>query len=177
MKNFKWTAAALAFFLTLALSVGLISLRQKQMVKEPLLKRLNELQSVQAVNIQQEDGKYVIVVKLKNVKDFPSAYRKLQQEIENFLPEDKYHLDLLDQRNQLLANAYQAVQIALYEGEQRGNFTEMAQYIARTLSEYKITEHHFTVDEENIYLKLQHDDAYLYATIKRQRWQKEGERT
>lgn len=176
MKKFRWRAAALAFFLTLLLSVGIILLRQRQMITEPLLKRLNELQSVQAADLKQEDGLHVVVVKLNSVEDFPAAYQQLRQEIENFLPTDYYRLDLVDKRNQSLTKAYQAVQLALYEGEQRGNFTEMAQFVAATLSEYEVTDYQLAVDPENIYLKLQHDDAYLYATIQRQQRLKEGER-
>lgn len=176
MKKFKWKAALLAFLLTLGLSVGMMFLRQRQMVNEPLLKRLDELQSVETVELQQEDGLQVLVVKLNDVEDFPAAYQKLRQEIEKFLAKNDYRLDLLDQRDQLLSEAYLAVQLALYEGEQRGNFTEMAQYVARTLNNYEIAEHQLTVDQNNIYLKLKNEGAYLYATIKRDQQAEDGER-
>ena len=46
MKKFKWQVAVLAFMLTLGAAVGIVKLRQRQMVNEPLYERIGSLTGV-----------------------------------------------------------------------------------------------------------------------------------
>lgn len=176
MKNFKWPVAVLAFVLTLALSVGAVQLRQRQMVNEPLFKRMSEFEPVKKVDVQLEQGTQVVVINLDYVEDFSLTHRELNEEIERLLGQKRYRLDILDGRDQALEAAFVAVHLALYEGEHRGNFTEMGDQVSAILSDLGIPEHKVMVDNENIYLQIRQGDAYLYEIIQRKSHGKEGER-
>ncbi|HZK25444.1 MAG TPA: hypothetical protein VFC74_08650 [Oscillospiraceae bacterium] len=176
MKNFKWQVAVCAFVLTLGLAVGAVMLRQRQVLDEPLRERLGSLAAVETVELDQEEEKFVVRVKLAEVKDLALTYRALEAELNQLLAEDSYRLVLVDERNSELTEALFTVSLALYEGEQRGNFTEMSKAIAATLEELQVAEHRLTVDHEHIYLQMKNGDAYLYEVVGREPWRREGER-
>ncbi|MDW7650819.1 MAG: hypothetical protein SCK29_00065 [Bacillota bacterium] len=175
MKNFKWPVAVLAFILTLALSVGAVYLRQRQLVNEPLFKRISELEPVKTVELQQEDNTQVVVVSLEYVDDLAITHRELNEEINRLLGQKRYRLEIVDERNQALEAAFVAVHLSLYEGEHRGNFTEMGSQVKDTLKSMGISDHKVFVDSENIYLQIRDGDAYLYEIVKREKQGKDGE--
>ena len=176
MKKFKWPVAVLAFILTLALSVGLVYVRQRQLVNEPLLKRINEFETVKSVELQDDGGIQVVSVTLNYVDDFSVAHSELNEEIERLLGKERYRLEILDERNDALEAAFVAVHLALYEGEHRGNFTEMGGKVSEALVPLGFSEHKVIVDQEYIYLQIRQDDAYLFEIIKRESRVREGER-
>ncbi|MCW3490806.1 hypothetical protein [Dethiobacter alkaliphilus] len=176
MKNLKWPVIVLAFVVTLALGVGGVYLRQHQMVDEPLFQRLSEYEPVQAVDLHKDGNQQVVVVTLDYVDDFGYIHRRLKAEIVDLLGENGFRLEIRDGRDPRLETAFSAVNLALYEGEQRGNFTEMGQQVEAALADLGIAEHKIMVDNENIYLQIRQDDAYLYEIIERGNRGKEGER-
>jgi len=175
MKGFKWQVAVLAFVLTLTMTMGVIYLRQRQLVNEPLLKRLSELEPVKSVELQREGDSQIVYVSLAYVKDLAVTYHELHEQIGRLLGQGRYRLVIQDERNEALEAALFAVHFALYEGEQRGNFTEMAELVSAILSELEIDEHKLIVDRENIFLQIRQENAYLFTIIKRERGGKEGE--
>lgn len=176
MKSFKWPVAIVAFLLTLVLAVGGVQLRQRQLVNEPLFKRLNELEQVKTVDLRKEGGTQVVVVTLNYVDDLPETYRQLNDEISRLLGQKRYRLEIVDGRDQTLEAAFIAVHLALYEGEHRGNFTDMGGHVADVLADMGIEEHKVIVDNENIYLQIKNGDAYLFEVIGRTNRGREGER-
>lgn len=176
MKNLKWPIIVVAFVITLALAVGGVYLRQKQMVNEPLFLRLSEYEPVQSVDIQKDGNQHVVIVTLDYVDDFGTIHRALNDEITELLGPDRFRLEIVDSRDQALTTAFREVHLALYEGEHRGNFTEMGGQVEITLQELGIADHKIMVDNENIYLQVRQGDAYLYEIVKRQSREKDGER-
>ncbi|MBS4007155.1 MAG: hypothetical protein KGZ45_01840 [Clostridium sp.] len=175
MKGFKWHVAVLAFVLTLAMAVGVTYLRQRQLVNEPLLKRLSELEPVKSVELEQESDSQTVYVTLDYVEDLSVVYRELHEEIGRLLGQGRYRLVIQDERNEALEAAFFAVHLALYEGEQRGNFTEMAGLVSAIFQGMGIDDYKLIVDRENIFLQIREENAHLFTIIKRERGGKEVE--
>ncbi len=177
MKKFKWPVAVLAFILTLSLAVGGVYLRQRQLVNEPLLKRIGEYESVEAVNLIQQGNKMIVSVQLGYVDDLAAIHEELDEEVSSLLGSKKYSLQLLDKRDRLLDDAFAAVHLALYEGEQRGNFSEMGVLVSQVIANLGMDEHKIVVNDERIYFQAKNGDKYLYEIIERGRRSEEGDRT
>lgn len=175
MKGFKWQVAVLAFVLTLTIAVGVTYLRQRQLIDEPLFKRLSELEPVKSVELRQESDSLTVYVALDYVEDLSAVYRELHEEIGRLLGQGRYSLVIQDERDKALEAAFFAVHLALYEGEQRGNFTEMAEFVSTVFQGMGIDEHRLVVDEENIFLQIRQGNAHLFTIIKRERGGKEVE--
>jgi hypothetical protein len=175
MKNIKWPIAVLAFVLTLVIAVGLVQLRQRQLVNEPLFKRVSEYEAVKTVDLQQEGNMQIVKVDLGYVDDLAIVHRELNEEIEELLGHDRFSLIIQDERNETLEAAYIAVHLALFEGEQRGNFTEMGELVVDKLQEMNMDEYRVLVDQDNIYLQIRQNEAYLYEIIVRESRGREGE--
>jgi len=167
MKKFRWPVAVLAFLLTLALSVGLVHLRQRQLVNEPLQRRLGELEAVESVQLTRQGNLLTVSVHLGYVADLASLHALLSEEIENTLGHRSFRLELLDRRDFLLENAFMAIHLPLFEAVQRGNFTEMSLLVADRLREVGIAEHKVVVSAEHLYFQARQGDSYIYAIIDR----------
>ncbi|HHX75339.1 MAG TPA: hypothetical protein GX699_10600 [Firmicutes bacterium] len=167
MKNFKWHVAVLAFIFTLGIATGVVLLRQRQMIEAPLLKRIGELEHVRQVRLE-EDGEKVIIVTLEYVSNLQETYRQLHTVITEMLGEENYRLELVDARNTTLEDAYFAVHLELYEGEQRGNFVAAGAAINTKLAVLDLDHYRFAVDGKYLYLQLKKGDAWLYEIVERQ---------
>lgn len=174
MKNFRWPVAVLVFLLTLAVAAGGIIFRERQLQKEPLLNRLKELEAVETVELRQSGSVYLVSVQLAYVPDLAAVYREIDEEIAGVLGQTNYRLELRDRRDEMLAEAYSVVHLALYEGELRGNFTEMSERIDSVMAGFGLPEHRLTVDEERIYFQARNGGNYLYAVIARRSGKEEG---
>lgn len=177
MKKFRWPVAVLAFLLTLALSVGAVHFRQRQLVDEPLLRRLGELEAVQSVQLEKNGNLVTVSVSLDYVDDLASTYYLLARETEKTLGKRKYHLEVVDRRDDLLASAYTVIHLALHEAVQRGNFTEMGRLVAETMRAAGVEEHKVVVTAGHICFQARRGDSYLYSVVERRRHGEEGERT
>ncbi|MCL5982987.1 MAG: hypothetical protein M1571_10845 [Firmicutes bacterium] len=177
MKNFKWPVAVLVFLLTTAVFAGVVVLRQRQLVNEPLIRRLNDLAGVESVQLRRQDGVQVISVRLAYVPDLATTYRELDRETSSLLGRKSYRLELQDARDETLSAAFSEVHLALYEGERRGNFTAMAGLVSATMAEFSLREYRLTVDRERIYFQARNGAYRLYAVIERRSNSEAGEQT
>lgn len=175
MKKFKWPAALLTFMVVLGLGVALVHLSRRQMVNEPLINSIGQLEFVEKVDLAGEKNNLTVTVALRYVDDYSRAYRYMKDVADNLLGAGTYRLEVTDNRNDALEEAYYAIHATLYEGEFRGNFTEMHREAARILESMEIEEYKIMVDSENIYLQLRDGEAYLYELIVRQNNGREGE--
>ncbi len=165
----------LAFLLTLALSVGVIHFRQRQLVNEPLQRKLSGLAAVESVMLARNGSTMTVSVRLGYVDDLAFTHRLLVQEIEKTLGHRRYRLELEDRRDAVLEDAYYTIHLALYEAAQRGNFTEMGLQVTEKLEGLGIAEHRVVVTAENIYFQVRRGDSYLYAVIERETRDVKGE--
>lgn len=167
MKKFKWPVALAAFVVVLVLSVSSVYLSRRQMVNEPLLRRLGQLEFVERVELERGKNIFTVTVQLGYVDDFSMAYRQLKTETDNQLGAGAYKLVVKDKRNKTLEAAFYAVHLTLYESEFRGNFTDMKKEAAEILKALGISEYRIMVDRDYIYLQLRDKEAYLYELIAR----------
>jgi len=174
MKNFKWRVAVIVFVLTLAVSAGIIIFRERQFFSEPLLNRLQEFEAVETAELQRSGNVYLIIVQLAGVPDLAQVYREIDREAARVLGRGNYRLEVPDRRDDKLREAFSAVHLALYEGEQRGNFTEMSERINAVMAGFGLSEYRLAVDGERIYFQARNGEYYLYAVIARRHGVEEG---
>lgn len=174
MKNFKWPIVVIVFILTLAVSAGIIIFRERKLQNQPLLNRLSQLEAVESVELRESKGEYHVSVRLAYVADLAPVYRQIDREIAKVLGQKNYRLELLDQRDATLSEAFSVVHLALYEGERRGNFIEVSERIRTMMAGFNLPEHRLTVDGERIYFQARNGEYYLYAVIARRSGTGEG---
>jgi hypothetical protein len=175
MKNLKWPVIVLAFIVTLSASAGLVHLRQRQMINEPLFKRVKEYEPVEEVQLRKDGSIQVVEISLGYVDNIALAHRTINDEVGRLLGAGRYKLVIQDKRNEALEAAFNAVHLALFESEQRGNFTEMRALVSETLLGLNVDDFQIMVDQENIYLQIRHGDSYLYEIVARTTRGKAGE--
>jgi len=177
MKNFKWHIAIIACILTLSVAVGGLYLRQRQMVDEPLLKRINAYQGVETVELIQQNNEYIILVKLGLVDDLSIVHREIDEEIRKLLGGKRYRLVIIDERDETLEAVFLRIHLGLFEAESRGNFTNMGERVNEIVEEFKLEKDKLVVDKEYIYFQAAKGQNYMYIIIERNCSGEEGDRT
>ena len=165
MKNFKWPIALLIFVSAFALLAGGITLRQRNLINKPLLERLNDLEQIKTAQLAKEDGIHMISVNLADVSDFADLYNEIDGIASSALGNGNYRIKISDNRNDTLVKAYSIAHLALYEAQRRGNFTDMAEKVNATMTQFSISEYSIAVDGDRIYFSAQSGDHYLYEVI------------
>lgn len=168
LNNFRWPVAVLSFVITLALCTGALAYRQKQMLDDPLVNLLESREGIKNIALSREEDILVIRAEADYVENVSELYRQLMNEASGLLGNKPFRLELADTRDAFLEEAYFAVHLALYEGERRGNFTEMEEVIAQRLKALELPDHKVFVDRENIYFQVRNEDRYLYEIIRRE---------
>lgn len=136
--------------------------------REPLARTLKAHGAVESFSLQRQKGTFLVAVELKKVEDFPSTYRDIQNSLREVLGRRPFVLEIRDKRDAELQEAYNRAHLALYEAQVRGNYREAARYVEEEASRVGAKAALF-LDEENMYLCMEHGSYYLYAVVPRER--------
>jgi hypothetical protein len=156
----------LATVLALVLFLGSRWIYYKYSYNEPLNQVLKANPAIESFSIDRRKPVIRIVVKLGAVEDIKHTYQNLQNNIQNILGNKPFQIDLQDNRDAPLKKIFYTSQFAIYEAIMQGNFREMAKCIERDAS---LQKSHATIfiDQNYIYLQMQHGNHYLYEVIPR----------
>lgn len=165
-QGFRVPVVLLVMVLALSLFLGSRWVYYKYNFKEPLVQELKANEAVQSFSIDQHEPVIRIVIKLGAVENLKYTYQNLHKSIQDILGNKPFQIDLQDNRDSQLKKIFYNSQFAIYEAIMRGNFREMAEYMKHEASSLKA---HATIfiDQDYIYLQMQHDKHYLYEIIPR----------
>lgn len=168
--GFRIPVVLLATVLALGLFLGSRWIYYKYSYNEPLSQMLKANTAIESFSIDRRKPVIRIMVKLGAVKDIKHTYQNLQNNIQDILGPKPYQIDLQDNRDAPLKKIFYTSQFAIYEAIMQGNFREMAEFIEREASLQKSKATIF-VDQNYIYLQIQHGNHYLYEVIPRKQEQ------
>ena len=108
----------------------------------------------------------LLTVELNETSNLAGDYQELQHTVSGILGKRPFSLQLTDNRDQALQQAYYNSQFAIYEALTRGNFREMADVVHASADEAgaKVT---LSLDGENIYVHMERNDRYLTEVLPR----------
>ncbi|NLJ33119.1 MAG: hypothetical protein GX349_00775 [Firmicutes bacterium] len=164
------------FRLHIIIAVALISILlffagkycyQRYLVLEPLLKQVRAIEGVRDVQVSSLGGGRLFLVSLGDVEDLVDIYGKIDGQLAEVFEEQSYALHLLDARNEKLEEVYHSIHFAIYEAIDRGNFTHLADVVAKQALANGMGKYRVTVDGERVYLQLHLGEAYLYEIVPR----------
>lgn len=132
--------------------------------ERPLTKVLDENKDIDYYQIENQQPVMQLEVKLKKVDNFMESYNKLYDSIKYVVGRREFKLILKDDRDPTLENINYHVRLAAYESLKRGNFLEMESYISKVANRQG-SRARITVDENYLFIQLEHDNHYLYEII------------
>ena len=158
----------LAFLLGLGSMLGVQYLYQNQQVDRPLQEIYEQDQRVIRSSLQREpDGTLLIELKMSNVEDFFQVYRELNEKTRNILGSDQFRIQVQDERDEFLNQAYYQMHFSLQEGIATGKFTLMAEQIDQFARQYQLDQATVRVENDGLYVHLTKGQHYLYQIIPR----------
>lgn len=156
----------------LALIVGLTVLLggqwayNKYNYQKPLEQALEEVDTVADYSINEDDGVLVIKLKLSNPDNLMEEYQKISNIVRRIVNERAFRIDLIDNPDSALQEAYYNSQFVIHEAIIRGNFREMADVVHNSAEAVRGRAKIY-VGSRNIYLQMEHGNHYLYKVISR----------
>ncbi|OAT86691.1 hypothetical protein [Desulfotomaculum copahuensis] len=156
----------LAMLAGLGVFLGAQWLYNKYSYQEPLAGVLKQNPAVASFAVHRREPVLRVAVRLKPVNNLMDTYQGLQKSIRGVLGDKEFKLEIEDDRDSQLNEAYYYSQFAVYEAVARGNYREMADYIAAHAAKVGASARIF-LDQDNIYLQMSHGRHYLYQVIPR----------
>jgi hypothetical protein len=162
--EFKYIIAVISLVAVSAIFFGGYWLYNRYGVEKPLNDQIESISGVENVTINNRNRELVIDVKLKYVDNLQSTYTKIK-EVTDAEIKNEYKLNITDQRNKNLQDAYDNVQLMVYEAIANNNYLWLKEQMEPVLKgkTYKIF-----VDENNLYIQMHDGDHFLYEIINRQ---------
>lgn len=133
---------------------------QKKWLDVTMLHQSQQISGVTSAKIVQDNGQQEMVVITNHLTNLRQASQTLEKLAGN-LP-----IRYLDRSDDNLKKIFDQMQFALQEGIARGNFTEMEQNV-RTQAEKAGVQLELEMDNEAIYVIMNHGDAQLIEVIER----------
>lgn len=175
LNGLRWPVVIAAVVVTFGLLFGGVKIYRKQSVDRPLFKLYQEIKEVKDVQIEKSGRQTVVRVRLDQVANLKSTYRRLDSLARGVFGPDEFQIQILDSRSPLLEQAYHDMHLSLQEANATGAFTKMAHEVEAKQKALAIDSSRVFVDNDNLYLALYHRGAYLYEVIPR-RERPNGER-
>lgn len=158
----------------MALVVGLAAFWGSQWLydrynyERPLAKLLGENKDVVSYKINDRGPVLEVEVKLGKVDNLQQAYSGLHKSLQEIVGRRSFRIVLQDQRDDTLNGIYYHTRLAAFEAMERGNFLEMESYISR-LAGREGSRARVWLDQERLYIQVEHGGSYLYEIIPRTR--------
>lgn len=136
-------------------------------LEEPFKQEVLSLQGVKDVQlVNTSDGRAIRLTLGQDVqlKDMYQHVEKLAKETwgENFT------IEMKDTASAEMAEIYQEMHFAVYEGIASGKFTQMAAQMKEIANAVEVSDYELQVDNTNVYLKLVKDGEVFTQVIPRQ---------
>lgn len=167
IKGIRVYVVIAAVFVTLAVLLTVQFLYQKYDVEQPLFKLYSETKLVNKVPVIEQKGASVnVVLDVKKTDNLKQAYQDLNSYTEQILGGTKFTMELKDNRNKTLEDAYYQSQFVIYEALAKGDFTKMADVVQQNAVKVGATSKVY-IDNDNVYVEILKGDNYLYEIIPR----------
>lgn len=162
----------LVFFLALGAFLGGRYWFLEQRVRSPLQEQLAAIPGVEEAELVASSGLWQgapvdVRIKLARGVDLPQTYGLIQRELAAGLGPNLGDVELLDQRDPVLADALREMQFALEEGIATGAFRQMAREVEEVARRFQVDDLDLNIDRHFVYLSLQRGEAYLYHVVPR----------
>jgi hypothetical protein len=132
-----------------------------------LTESLLEIEGVEKVDVKKANKIKEVNLTLREVDNLKEVYYQSDKMLIDLLGEQEYKIKLNNFDNDRLTTAYSKLHLSIYESIMTGKFTELASQLNMLKNELDLTEAEVSVDENNIYLKLESDGNAFYKVIKR----------
>ena len=172
-KGLKIQIIIFSLLVGIALIFGVQRLYQKYSTEGPLNTVLNSNQSVESYQLSSKGNLLQISIKIRYDANFMQTYKEVQKEIAGVMGRKVFSIVLSDSRDDVLEQVWYQSQYAVYQALSQGSFQEMADVINRE-AESRGAEAKIYIDQENIYLRLQHQGHTLDEVIPRSAGQVTG---
>lgn len=165
----RWAHVLLALLVTLSVLSGSYMLYRRFWVTRPIELLLKSDPDVEEVRVERGEQGVVVKVRMRPVKDLALSYARLEEVLTSRLGDSGYRLVLEDRRDEELQEAYHAIHFFIAEAAQRGNFSEMADRVERTLEPMGLGSYRVTVTGKAIFVEIYSPDhsRYLYEIVPR----------
>ncbi|MEN6463244.1 MAG: hypothetical protein ABFC94_17980 [Syntrophomonas sp.] len=163
--EFKFFIAIVALVVVSATFFGSYWLYNQYGVEKPLANRINSIAGVENVTIGNQDRELTIDVQLKNIDNLQSKYEEIKKAIDSVVKNKQYQLNIKYQRDEKLQNAYDNVQLMVYEAIANNRYLWLKEQMK---PELKGITYKLFVDENRLYIQMQDGDHFLYEVINRQ---------
>ncbi|NLB51567.1 MAG: hypothetical protein GX808_01335 [Syntrophomonadaceae bacterium] len=164
----KVITAVISAVVTLAVLLSGYTFYNKYIVQAPLLEAIDEMASVNQVQISKEKSKYQITVELNRVENLQHEYAQLEKIAAANLGSKEYDLKISAAGDQQLQDFYYQIQPFIYEALAKDNFMWLNEQIKQQITrENGKMDYRFFVDNEMIYLQFENGRENLYEIIPR----------
>lgn len=168
VKGLRVPVIFLISLLTVAILFSLQWLHQEYSIRQPISGRLEKLDVVDEVRIEEKAGWQQVTVKLADTKNLQQAFQQITDVVQEESPDDStLKIILLDNPSPILEKVWNRSQFAVYEAIARGEYVKMEETVATLAREAGLTYYAIDIDANNIYLQFHHGDNYLYRVIQR----------
>lgn len=159
-------AILVAFGLGLVCLFGGQFLYNKYGYQQALQQALANQPQVADFKVREENGQLVVTVRLLAPGNLMVTYRDLKRLVGGALGNRPFVLEIADNRDAALEEAYYRSQFAIYQALVQGSFKEMEAEVS-SYARAAGAEARIYLDQQNLYLTLIKGDRFLAAVIPR----------
>jgi len=154
--------------IALVLTVLVLSLSYLGWEKYYLSQRLNrellEINGVLSAEIHGKSSALTVSVLLDNTDNLPQLYNEVFNLVENYARGREFKLIILDKKNKQTEQLANKVQLAIYEGLNKHNYTWLEQVINEEALKNNVA-CRLWIDDKNLYLQIIAETGYQHIII------------
>jgi hypothetical protein len=128
----------------------------------PLKSDLQKVQGVQSVQVDSGSSN-TISIQLAAVKDLQTTYAEISNTVSGSLGGSE-QVKLLDNKGEELTRTWEDLNLVVFEGIAKGNYTEMVSSVEQTAKKQNI-DARITMDEHHVYIQMAKGSHDLYKVI------------
>jgi len=165
LDDIRINVVVVVFIVVLGLAMSLQYFIHKKAVIEPIYQAFANIDGVESVELQEQDGRIILMLALTEVEQLHTLAAEIGETAARF--SQPIRILFKDRPNETLKAAYDQMHFALEQGIATGYFVEMAERIAELAGKYQV-DYALRIDGNYVYLQLHDGGNYLYKVVSRQ---------
>ncbi|MGD9677077.1 MAG: hypothetical protein AB7V16_01770 [Vulcanibacillus sp.] len=165
LKDIKWSMVLIFMSVSLIILFGGWYLYQENNIKEPITNSINDITGVTVDEIKLDINEIELNLTLEKIDKLQVTYNSILNKLQPYLNNRDLTININSNPSDDILEAWSNSYFSIAEAIELKNFSLIPETVLELKKDYSLDQAICTMDNQNIYIKLQQGESSLYIVI------------
>lgn len=156
----------IVFISTMIILYGGESIYYQYNFEKPVEKAFKSMDEIKDIKLLNKNHRLNLQLELSQIDNLQSTYTEIQSKAEKIFGTKPFEIIISNKVDNSLDNVFYYIQFDIFEAIEKGDYSKMITQIEKKSQQAGVTSKVY-IDNDNLYLQMEHKNNYLYKIFPR----------